>query len=1191
MNDETRPARADLPMAVLDRLDRIRHRFETARAAGARPRIEDYLGGDDPYRSDLLRNLLASELASRRRRGERPEPWEYRGRFRGPGDSAVITAAFEATPIRPIVDLPGSEPVDATRDGGCRDRPTVPAPDHGEVTNHPVDPGGMTLSGDPLIQPESSSLPGDYTGTLAARTAADLPHDEPSADFVLATSDGHALPAAPLGPHPLLPGYEILGELGRGGMGVVYQARQVKLNRDVALKMILAGQHAGAESAARFLAEAEAVAKLQHPNIVQIFHIDEHAGYPYFEMEYVGGGSLADGLDGTPRPPREAARLIETLADAMAEAHRQGVVHRDLKPGNILLTREGVPKVADFGLAKLLNVESGLTRTDSIMGSPSYMAPEQAEGKTKDVGPAADIYALGAILYELLTGRPPFRGATVLETLEQVKTVEPVPPSRLVPGLPRDLETIALKCLQKDPAKRYGSAAALAEDLRRYQAGEPIVARPVGPVERAWRWCKRNPALAALAAAVVAVALGATLAAFQFRALSQSLELNLYFSHITLAHSELSADNLRRAQKLLDDCPRGLRQWEWYYLERLCRVEPVIVRTTAAVHSVTFRPDGEQIAVASADGTVQVLNARIGKVVQTLRGHQNFVFSVAFSPDGHHIASASEDRTIRLWDLATGQEVFRRGGQTGEFVGLAYSVAFSPDGRHLIAGSEDAGAIVWDTADGREVRRLPGHEKAAECVAFSPDGRLLATGSWAGVLRIWDARTGQRLRTVRAHDGRISAVVFRPDGRWLATASFDRTAKVWDATTGALLQTLSGHAGLISGLAFSPDGRRLASSGGEEKTVKIWDPLTGREILNLHGHTDMCTCVASSPDGRRLVSASSDRSIRVWDASPLTGNEGLESLNIDLHKEVWSVAFSPDGGSLAVGSDTAVGSDATVQLLDAQTGAPLRTYAHHVDVNHVAFSPDGRQLAATLIPPDHASILKVWDVATGGEAIPPIREQINFFTVAFDPDGRYLLNEGPGHTVKVWDARTGLAVGEIGRHNNGIWAMTFRPDGRRLATASNDGTVRVWAWDPARLREPMQKPELTLTVRLLGFGDRVAFSPDGLRLATGGEEHTIKVWDARTGEELQTLRGHTGDVFAVAFDRHGRWLASAGEDTTVRLWDATSSPWKLRHTLRGHTGFVMSLAFDRDGNRLVSGSRDGTAKLWDLTHLGKKPEG
>ena len=299
-------------------------------------------------------------------------------------------------------------------------------------------------------------------------------------------------------PFPEVAGYEILGELGRGGMGVVYKARQVRLNRLVALKMILAGEHAGTEAAVRFLAEAEAVARLQHPHIVQIYAFGDQDGRPYFAMEYVAGGSLADRLDGTPWPAGDAARLVETLARAIHEAHRQGIVHRDLKPANVLLTADGTPKVADFGLAKWLDVEAGLTRTDHVLGTPSYMAPEQAEGGATQVGPAADVYALGAILYELLTGRPPFRAATALETLEQVKSAEPIAPGRLQPGLPRDLETICLKCLRKEPARRYAGADALAEDLRRFGAGEPILARPVSGVERAWRWCRRKPALAAL---------------------------------------------------------------------------------------------------------------------------------------------------------------------------------------------------------------------------------------------------------------------------------------------------------------------------------------------------------------------------------------------------------------------------------------------------------------------------------------------------------------------------------------------------------------------------------------------------------------------------------------------------------------------------------------------------------------------
>ena len=281
-------------------------------------------------------------------------------------------------------------------------------------------------------------------------------------------------------PAPTVAGYVIEGELGRGAMGVVYRARQVRLNRPCALKLILAGAHADPVAAVRFLGEAEAVAKLQHSNIVQIHAIGDAGGLPFLELEYSARRQPGPDLDGTPWPARRAAALVEALARGVAEAHRLQIIHRDLKPSNILIAADGTPKIADFGLAKSLNVQSGLTATDSILGTPSYMAPEQAEGKVKQVGPLADVYALGAILYELLVGRPPFRGATVLETLDQVKAAEPVPPSRLVPGLARDVEVIALKCLQKDSGKRYESALVLAEDLRRFQAGEPILARPVG---------------------------------------------------------------------------------------------------------------------------------------------------------------------------------------------------------------------------------------------------------------------------------------------------------------------------------------------------------------------------------------------------------------------------------------------------------------------------------------------------------------------------------------------------------------------------------------------------------------------------------------------------------------------------------------------------------------------------------------
>ena len=325
---------------------------------------------------------------------------------------------------------------------------------------------------------------------------------------------------------PTVPGYEITGELGRGGMGVVYQARHVRLNRPCALKMILAGAHAGPEDVARFVTEAEAIARLQHPSIVQIRHIGDADGLPFLELEYLDGGSLDRQLDGTPWPATRAARLAEQVALGIAEAHRQGIVHRDLKPSNVLLAADGTPKVGDFGLAKMLDSQATLTRSESVMGSPSYMAPEQARGHAREAGPAVDVYAVGAILYELLTGRPPFRGTTANETLEQVKTTEPVPPSRLVPGVPRDVETICLKCLQKEPGKRYETARALGEDLRRFLDGRPILARRTSGVERAWRWCRRNRLVAAMtgiaAAAIVILAVGATIAAFTFRTRARS---------------------------------------------------------------------------------------------------------------------------------------------------------------------------------------------------------------------------------------------------------------------------------------------------------------------------------------------------------------------------------------------------------------------------------------------------------------------------------------------------------------------------------------------------------------------------------------------------------------------------------------------------------------------------------------------
>ncbi len=647
---------------------------------------------------------------------------------------------------------------------------------------------------------------------------------------------------------------------------------------------------------------------------------------------------------------------------------------------------------------------------------------------------------MGVILYELLTGRPPFRGATVLETLEQVKTAEPVAPSRLVPGLPADVETIALKCLQKDPAKRYESAVALVGDLRRFQAGEPIVARPVGSLERVWRWCRRNPMLAGLTAAaatlLILAAGSAGVAAIQYRLIAREaedrarteakakteLETHLYDHRIALAHRELSVDNLGRARELLDACPLGLRQWEWYFLKRLGRFDPkTLLGPEEGVYGVAFSSDGRRLAAANGDGTVRLFDAETGEELLTLRGHNDYVFSVAYHPDGKHLASASADRTVKVWDLTTRREVFSRAGHAGSFIGAAYGLAFSPDGCCLAAGGEGGSLILWDAADGRKIRELLGHKQPATSVTFSPDGRILASASLGGDLMIWDAATGRLLKTLQAEGAPISAVAFRPDGRCVATASYSRLVQVWDTSTGEILHTLRGHTGLVTGVAFSRDGRRLASIGGEDKTVKLWDVDSGQEVLNLRGHTFFCQCVVFNPEGGRLASSSLDRTIRLWDATPLTEGEGQESLTLRHDHEVWSVAFSPDGRRIASASW-----DKTVRIWDAASGARLRTLDQAGFVFHVAFRPpDGQYLAASvgLLGPigPMDGVVKVWDATTGrrvltAPAYPLLHRGVR-------PDGRRLLTEG-GRVMSC------EFLTRVPARRSATWAATARSSGR-----------------------------------------------------------------------------------------------------------------------------------------------------------------
>jgi tetratricopeptide (TPR) repeat protein len=661
-------------------------------------------------------------------------------------------------------------------------------------------------------------------------------------------------------PGPVVPGYEILGELGRGGMGVVYQARHLKLNRVVALKMVLAGGHAGPDDLTRFLAEAEAVAALQHPHIVQLHDFGEHDGLPFFTLEFVPGGSLAGKLNGTPLPPQEAARVVEQLARAVQYAHGKGIVHRDLKPANVLLTEGGTPKVTDFGLAKRIEVGTGLTATGAILGTPSYMAPEQAGGHGKRVGPAADVYALGAILYECLTGRPPFKAATLAETLLQVLSEEPVSVRQLQPGVVADLETICHRCLQKEPARRYASAAELADDLRRFQAGEPIRARPVGSAERAWRWCRRNPAVAGLLGAVAAtLLLGAGVATYF--AIQARVEAGLARDNERRAETE--AQKAKESEQRAEAEAQKAKNSEKHAVEEAHRASESEKQALGLVYAGQidraqsyWREGNAEAAQDQLDRCRwdyrgwehNYLHTLFHATHLTFRGHTQAGTSVCFSPDGRRLASASWDGTMKVWDAQTGQEQLTLKGHTRE----VFSVCFSPDGRRLASASYDRTVKVWDAQTGQEQLTLKGHTGLVTSVCFSPDGRRLATASYDQTLKVWDAQTGQEQLTLQGHTAFVTSVCFSPDGRRLASASSDRTVKVWDAQTGQEQLTLQGHTGPVSSVCFSPDGKRVVAASAQGQ-VRSWDAQTGQEVVPCTDPPPAPRPQAVSPDGQRVV--------------------------------------------------------------------------------------------------------------------------------------------------------------------------------------------------------------------------------------------------------------------------------------------------------------------------------------------------
>jgi WD40 repeat protein/serine/threonine protein kinase len=1101
--------------------------------------------------------------------------------------------------------------------------------------------------------------------------------------------------------------FRILGEVGRGGMGIVYEAEQESLGRRVALKVLPGHARLDPRHLARFHREARAAAKLHHTNIVPVFGVGEQEGLHYYVMQFIPGQSLDAVLEelrrlrrsglaaagalpavegdqrdcessapdataaavaqslltgqfarpepdsaaigvGTsdgPAPPsptitaadldpgqaetaaappasgdssstvclpgqadlsslsssrrgywQGVARVGLQVAEALAYAHGQRVLHRDIKPSNLLLDHRGNVWVADFGLAKASDGED-LTHTGDVVGTLRYLAPERLRGQSD---PRGDVYSLGLTLYELLTLRPAFDGSDRERLIQQVTRCEPPRPRQLEAGVPRDLETIVLKAIAREPAQRYATAGALAEDLQRYLEDRPIRARRVSWAGRLIRWGRRNKAVAALLMSViVALAVGFAVSTAQWiRAdrhaareamLREEVRRDLYTSDMLAVQQSWEAGNVERMEKLLRrhiPSEPGQTDWRgfewqvfWRDYERARPFRTFRVSDTAWIFAAT--PNGRTLAVLvyvhapdPADERVEITlwDAATGWEPRIFRGTpETFGHAIALSPDGSTFATGlcgdvkeGQPRLITLWNAATG--TLRRKGPHGYGAKVTMgALAFSPDGKKLLWGDEDTTIYLWDLDTG-EVRTFEGHKGFHTGVDFDPKGRWIASASIDGTVKLWDLESRHEVHTFPRLSSTTN-VAFSPDGRYLA-AGTESGARMWDLARPEDprqidLKGQRNTQAFGNRLSFSPDGRYLAS--GSANTVRLWEVESGEARATLRGHSLLVFGTAFLDGGRMLASGGEDRTVKFWDVAQALAERDV----LQAHSgRVESLAFAPDGLTLFSG-----GSDGLIRRWDRATGRPLAQLGIPEvsgPVSGIAISRDGRTLADPR--------LGLWDLETGRllqlESFETSSKLILMAPVAFSPVAA-IVAMGYPDTIRLWDAATRKPLRPLKIPlQHGVNSLTFSPDGRILASAGED--LKVTLWEVATGEK--------LAVHLVGHTvaiQSLAFAPDGRSLASGSRDGTVILWDIADPAQpslRRKLEGNAGAVLAVAYSPDGKSIASGHDDGTVKLWDPASG--RERCTLVGHTAKVRTLAFSPNGSVLATGDAGGTIRLW-----------